>query len=408
MRSHPLLEAQFKGIEDMYGRIAHSKEGQFRLAQAEQILAEATRLGVIGLEKLAKDAGGAVAKLASLIAEVRWACRFAEKGASVEILRDRAFGGDAYTPDLQLSFPSGLYALVDVIGRSHHHAPITELLDAGIKRERLRSYVQQALGGKLSESPPDGNGRDRVDDLARVVVAEALAGLKAAAANGLSNGWVHVFAMGPVLRYEIQPGAQDSFPILDDVAVRPGEECLASFVFEPSALDEGYAGGGTFGFDGDTDHARKFLSDIRHKAEKRQALPPEYSATVFLVAVENEEYYLSPTEVLSALTGARSWPPHSRPLQHPRAVEAAYRTSWKPLLDEWDYGPNSRYRMTNYGAFGDGDCPWAREISGVLVWQSGDLVVRWFPNPFARPEICDPRLLEIGFSVRRDGTRSLG
>lgn len=189
--------------------------------------------------------------------------------------------------------------------------------------------------------------------------------------------------------------------------VRPSEECLASFVFEPSALDDGYAGGGTFGWDGDTDHDRKFLSDIQRKAEKRKALPPEHSATVFLVAVENEEYYLSPTEVLSALTGARSWAPHSPPLQHPGAIEAAYRTCWKPLLDEWDYGLNSQYQMTSYGAFGDGNCPWALEISGVIVWQSGDLAVRLFPNPFARPEICDPRLLQIGFSFGKEGSRIL-
>jgi hypothetical protein len=414
--SYPTLERLFDGNEDAYRRILNVDANGFWRAQAEQMLLRASRLGVVGLEKIARNTGGDVTKFSTLLAEIRFANLFAEKGANVEILRDEEFGSPPiYTPDIRVMLPCGIEALVEVTKRTHHHAPVTELLDAEIKRAGLPLCVEQVLGDRLSRSAPDGRGRTETDGLSGQVVQEAVAALRDAAKNGCTEGAVHVLAVGAVLRSETHAGPQDHLPIPEDVPSRPNEEFLASFVFRTPELGEGYAGGGvTACHDLGTEHREKFLRDIEHKAQKRKGLPKKCASTVFLLAIQNAEYDLSPVDVLTILTGARVWFSgtvsqrarwlHDPPVDHPEAVKAAGRAGWQELLDEWDYGSETQYRFSNYGAYLDGSNEWAREISGVLVGHDAHLVLQWLPNPFSRPEITDTRLLRTGFPLGKDGS----
>ncbi|MGC9984909.1 MAG: hypothetical protein ABSF35_14925 [Polyangia bacterium] len=413
MTSYPTLERLFDGNEDAYRRILNSDANGFWRVQAEQMLLRATSLGVGGLEKIAKNTGGDVQKFSALLAEIRFANLLAEKGANVDILRDEAFGlPPIYTPDLRVMLPCGIEALVEVTKRTHHYAPVTELLDAEIKRAGLPFCVEQVLGDRLSRSAPDGRGRRETDGLSGQVVQEAVAALRDATKKGCTEGAVHVLAVGAVLRSETHAGPQDHLPIPEDVPSRPNEEFLASFVFRTPELGEGYAGGGvTACHDLGTEHRGKFLSDIEHKAQKRKGLPKKYASTVFLLAIQNAEYDLSPVDVLTILTGARVWPSgtgaqrlHDHPEEHPEAVKAAGRSGWQELLDEWDYGSETQYRFSNYGAYLDGSNEWAHEISGVLIGHDADSVLQWLPNPFSRPEINDTRLLRIGFPLGKDGS----
>jgi len=73
------------------------------------------------------------------------------------------------------------------------------------------------------------------------------------------------------------------------------------------------------------------------------------------------------------------------------------------LLREWNYIDSPLMRLTDYGAFGNGDDNWAANLSGVLVTHNGGSIVQWLPNPFANEKIAKPQLLRIGLSLRQLG-----
>lgn len=137
--------------------------------------------------------------------------------------------------------------------------------------------------------------------------------------------------------------------------------------------------------------AKKLVHDLKKKASKRVCLPEALASVPFIVAMYNELTDLDEWCVLSTLTGSRIAARTREPIVHPPAVAAAYQGGWQRVLDEWDYGPSSELRFSDYGAYLESTDPWARELSGVLV-AHGPALLQWLPNPFARPEINEPKL----------------
>ena len=196
--------------------------------------------------------------------------------------------------------------------------------------------------------------------------------------------------------------------------VRPGHEGSVTidghrFEYGPSPDDEGYAAGGVTAvhFFREDEHAKKVLVELERKALKQPRLPPGSRETPFVVAYDNREGELSATTVLSALTGSRCAFSESRPgerehwkrtnpVAHPPHVMAALAGPWGELLDGWDFGLDADVRIREYGALIE--ATWAANLSGVLFTHVLDWV-QWFPNPFARPELRELRLLELGLPL---------
>src|SRR5947209_5952009 len=83
------LRALFRQREDVLRRIQAEEPEGFTFHAAEALLAIADGLGIGGLEKLARVGG--VAKLRSLLSEVRIAALFARLGFHARLLPDDAF-----------------------------------------------------------------------------------------------------------------------------------------------------------------------------------------------------------------------------------------------------------------------------------------------------------------------------
>lgn len=148
-------------------------------------------------------------------------------------------------------------------------------------------------------------------------------------------------------------------------------------------------------------YSERLRHDLKNKAEKRVKLPERHSSTPFIVAIQNDRLDLDPRCVLSTLTGSRVSGASDWPIDHPDVVPVAYRLGWKPLLDEWDYGEHSKLRIDPKKRGALLETEWARELSGVLVIHGSAGPVQWLPNPFARAEINEVKLLELPFSWRR-------
>jgi hypothetical protein len=415
---YPLLRQLFNGNDAAYRNIEVGDSIGIERQRAESLLRGARSLPIVGLDKLVVDASQNLSKFVNVLAEVRFAILLARKGMRVEVLRDQAFGAvdGMKTPDLRVSLPNGFEALVEVTRCSGWWPKLSENLDAAISKAGMGVRVEDVIGGKLGGSVPDWRGRTENDALCERVAREVVEGLEEASRSGSVYGTVHVFSSGSTLRHEIEVGRRDKLPLLDETTTGDGDAWLGSFVFEPAELGIAQTGGGVIAAHqiDISSHASRFLRAVKNKALKRQDFPAEYaSATPYFVAVQNDEIELPPVAVLSALTGSRAFisvPTEERarwqrdnPVTYPRAVEEADRR-WRPLFKEWDYGDDSKYRMTDYGAYLDGAATWASNLSGVWVLhENRSSLLQWLPNPFAAPAINDPRFLELGFSIAQGG-----
>jgi hypothetical protein len=75
---------------------------------------------------------------------------------------------------------------------------------------------------------------------------------------------------------------------------------------------------------------------------------------------------------------------------------AALGEPWGEVLQSWEFGLDSDNRISEYGALVTQ--PWASRVSGVVVTHVHGYV-QWFPNPFADPDLRDPRLIRLGLPL---------
>jgi hypothetical protein len=406
MDSYPRLRTLFGDRWAILGRIAGEDSNGFVRGQAEQLLADAEGRAIAGLAKLAEDGSGAI-KLGNLLAELRIAILFSKLGARVSLLRDREFGSDVYTPDLHIVFEGGFEMFTDVTRLSSGDPDVTWQIQKQIESSTVSSRVTCVVGERLSIPSVDGKTRAQSESLAKSVAERGVHSV-AEASHAHAFGTVHVFRDGETLPSVLEPGRREHLPRADDVPRHAGE-WLASFVFEPSSFGYGYASGGVTSvhtFDDDKQRER-FARDLKDKAERRRKLPAVHRSTPFVVAVQSDEFELSPTTVLSTLTGSRchysgspavrdAWLREGR-AKYPPAVLSALQGPRGSLLEAWGYGPDAPALLTSFGAYFEE--AWTRDLSGVLVTHHSRTRVQWLPNPFAAPEIADPRILTIGLSL---------
>jgi hypothetical protein len=241
----------------------------------------------------------------------------------------------------------------------------------------LNFRVEHVVGAELGGSVSDGRGRDINDALCDEVAQEVIKGLQSAIADGSLHGTIHVFASSGGVRHGVEVGRREQYPLPDDIDVPKGDKWLGSFVFEPSEHGVPEAGGGAIAahWINTAPHEERFLTALKDKALKRKRLPPAHASTPYLVAVQNDEFELPPVSVLSRLTGSRAYmdmPAEARKrllrkYPHPPGVRNAMDGEWRRVLDAWDYGPDSKYRLTDYGAYFDSAADWAQNLSGVCV-----------------------------------------
>ena len=401
----PRLKALLASNTRLYEEICSAAFEGWLAYHAERLLERAAATGVRGVTKLAANADNA-GKFENLLAELEMAVLFAQRGLGAELLRDAAFGDRFYAPDLRLTFPDGFEALVEVTHFSNG-APdrrVSEGLRRAVVAERAPYCVEYMLSTRLSTPQAWGKERAIDDKLCALVVAEVMRALRGAAGSGLSSGLVHVYESDGRVGHRMGAGDLYGPDYPEGVSLQETEQWLGTFGFERSEGPVGYAGGGA------TDarivnrglFAEKLVRDLRSKAAKRSRLPADLSTVPFIVAVLNEQVDLCDLSVLSALTGSRVAGLAHHPIEHPPAVQAAYEAGWQRVLDEWDYGPNAKLRFSDHGAYLDTADPWARELSGVLV-AHGSWRLQWLPNPFARPEINDVKLLELPLALDKLG-----
>lgn len=406
----PLLDSLFTEYVETYARIAKCDIYAIERHIAERLLEQARAAGIEGTEKLAANAGD-FRKFVNLLAELRFALLFANTGASVRLLGDQEFGkGNIYTPDLLVTFSSGIRILVEVTRTSNGAADVIAALQNEIESSGLLFTILPVLGLRLSIPDLNAEARTESERLAAELAREAVVAVGESQAKGHRSGVVHVLSSGGSLRREVEAReVGGSLPSESDAPRREGEEWIASFVFEPSTLEQGYARGGLTSVHWMDAEAQKekFLREVQRKAAKRSRLPAEFAATPFVVAIQNDEIELMPTMTLTALTGSRcafggpeseraSWMNEGR-ARYPSEVEAAAQLGWRRLLTAWEYESNARCVLTDFGAYHSAE--WAKNVSATIVTHHGGALTQWLPNPFAQPSIADPRLLEIGLPL---------
>lgn len=380
--------------------------------EAEGLLAQADTLAIDGIEKLAEDASTAC-KFENLLAEVRFGIMFARLKARVTILQDNQFGrAPTYTPDLRVQFSNGPDILIDVLRLSAGDAVFNEALSlaAGKQNPFRVSYI---LGQPLSIPALTHQDRDIQENTKCSAASRAAAALTEAKSRGLREGSFHIFATDDGLHHVFGQNGDARLWLPEELERR--DDRTASIWFEWIGDGIGYVSGGASALhivDGDA-HASRLLREIQRKAEKWEKLPPEQRVSSdFVVAIQNDETWCLPLTVLSALTGSRTVPGfhvdaswfEERRARYPASVEAASAAGWRRLLDEWDYCASANVVFTegNFGAYLEGP-RWARNVSGVLVAHQSSGPLQWLPNPWARPELNDPRLQDIGFDLAKLG-----
>lgn len=345
------------------------KRGRPGLVDYMKDLAERCEaLGVTGLEKL-NNTGLDPETLETLLSEARVAYLFARFGAKAAILGDQAFGREWYTPDILVQLPK-LELLVEVRQATQSVPEINTLVEEVIKQHGLPFRVEYRVGPELSAPVFDRASRVRIHERAAEVVKQVAHELRSALPRSAG-----------------------------EIAV--GEH---RFLYEPSPVGDGYAASGVRGACGvdDVENAAKLRRELQRKAEKRAALPEHLRARPFIVAYDTLESAPIQYALARALTGGYGPVKDAKPavnLPSPRTPE--WQESWQRLLMRWQLDPDAQLPF-QHGAFLTE--PWAQHLSGVLVTHRGGLV-QWLPNPFAAEEIREPRLLDIGLPLDKNGAR---
>lgn len=328
---------------------------------AELLLAEAMRLDILGMEKLAQPVSGS--KFISLLSELRVANIFGRQGFTVRILPDEAFGRNGtYTPDIHVGTEYGEF-LVEVTSGSPGSVDIDSVIQEALLENNLCFRTTYYLADDLSIPGITHGERSAAQEKARTTVSKFIEHL-----NGVSP---------------LERGATQ----IDGTR----------FDYEPSHTGHGYSSGGVSAFHciRTEKYKEKLLRVLEHKASKQRKLPPEKQAIPFVVAYDNKEWELDPIAACSALTGSRCWSPahpDEKRATYPANVIAALSGPWSRLKEDWGYGAHSQFYMEDFGAFFEKD--WAQHLSGVLLTHVQD-IIHWLPNPYAAEHLRAPHLLEI-------------
>jgi len=361
------LELLFSDSPQQFQKLQSEIHDMSVFKSAELLLAEAKGLEVLGTEKLAQPISGS--KFVSLLSELRIANIFGRQGYTVEILPDEAFGHKYYTPDILVVTSFG-EILVEVTSGSPGGVDMTSLIQEGLTENNLCFRITEYLAEDLSIPGVKAEERSTAEEKARTTASKFIEFLK-----GLS----------PLDRGATQ---------IDGTR----------FEYEPLHAEKGYHSGGVTAFHRiqTEKHIKKLLDVLEIKASKQPKLPTEKREIPFVVAYDNREWELTPFAAHSALTGSRcdfSAPPEEKAkylnekrTTYPDDLIAALSGPWKPLLEDWGYGPHSQFYMNDFGALFEKE--WAQHLSGVLLTHVQD-IIHWLPNPYAAEPLRAPQLLEI-------------
>lgn len=397
---YPLLNALAKGSERI-AALSQDPNALLAFHEAEGLLEKVQTLPIRGVEKVVLDGSASLHKFQSLLSEVRFAVTFASLGATVDLLRDEAFGRSAYTPDLRIRLPDGADVLIEVTRLSHGDPDVAGAIEKKLTEFGLLFDLEYVLGERFGTPAATYGPRTANERSVARAVDALVAQLERCDENGDSHGVVRMFDGPQGTWCEVLYG-EDAYQLRYEEVEMSAEHWVGSFGFCPSHYDSPMVGGGITAFRivRDEEHRHNLTSRLSIKANRRAALPPHFQGTLFVIALENEEASeLSPEAVLSELTGSRcsltAGMPRATPL--PEEIQRAAETGWRQLLEEWNYF-DELVRFQEFGAFFQQRASWARELSGVLVRHNRRRSLQWLPNPFAGGNLASTRLLTLPIS----------
>lgn len=384
----------------------HRSRAQFAFLEAEFLLEQFRATSVVGVEKLAADGTASILKFESTLSEFRFALLFSRLKAHVEILPDDAFGPACYTPDLFVRFPNGLEVLVDVVLGSSGEPELTELLNELADDRGLSFDVELVVGLELSRPSVGHKERIQAKDLAAEIAQLVVVALTAEQLQGTEAGLVRVHSTNAGIAVTVERGPEARVSLYDDLESHD-ESWMATFGFRRTTYDVPAIGGGVSDVRWMKDDEQRdgLQKKLVRKAKRRPHLPPNHKSTPFLVAIDNKESDLTPAAILSELTGGRNWvgKGNPKPTVLPDEIAELADTSWRPLLEEWNYFDDC-LRFNEFGVFFEQKATWAGELSGVLVGHGGPSgVLQWLPNPFAAKSRRCSDLLDIGLPLNQVG-----